>query len=248
MKKFTSGLKEILCSVASFLLWAEWSNIFKKAAGNVDSEALKPFYRVLSKKPGLLRFFSRVFEKDASFPSTKDFAVSLAFELKEMGVPIQDIRLVTFGHFLRSMLSASFALKFHNFIFSENWGFNPDMTDELANELVSIFQNPIELNRHYFKSYGSESGKDQINVYLPNERGSVQISDGLMERINLDRLKGVEPGFFRLGFEYALYKNPTEIYSLQSAHRGNNKREFGFFGINDARPENVRQQDLLWIH
>lgn len=227
------------------LLYLEWLVMFRKAARSVDLKG--PDLDDLSHKVGLVRFFERVFISGSKFPSTKDFAVSLAFEFHRLQTLPPDWPALGFAQALRDHFGNSFCFKFHNrFIVGKHrgsspWVLTPDLSEKLVTEMKYLLKDVRSLRRRYFETFGDRSEEDTVIVYL----GSV--GSRLKVEVQFDLLKGMERGFYRIGYDYGLKKGNSEVLFLEEAFLDNSKREFGHFGNLAVSKHKAGPIKRLWV-
>ncbi len=103
--------------------------------------------------------------------------------------------------------------------------------------------DPMLFPHEYFHNYEIMDGMDCIFIYYNDPACSMRYDRNI--EIRTDLARGMEPGFYRIGFDYAL-KVGEKIKWLSYAHKARGKREYGVFGSFTGF-DNIRNRDLLWV-
>lgn len=201
----------------------------------------------LAQERSLLRFCFNSFRAERALPSPGDFVRAVAFECqtRHVRLPVEVTeqygRLV-WRHWFRAVQDFVPAAKH----FESERGRTPAVVlqspPEVSSEVRAAIRDPLACEQAYFRSYGVPDGTETLHVWLQAGRGWND------HRFTVDvpvlSSRGLECGFFRLGYNYFLRRN-GDLVSLNSAHEDpSTKDETGRFAGLDI---GLRTDGVLWM-
>jgi hypothetical protein len=235
----------------------EWNKVFKKISN--DSNILPENIALkIASAPSILRLMLNSFKPDRNFPTAKDFAVSIMFEiyhnynLYEDGNDLQLWQIRNFASAVRNewlnTINDSIILKTRLKYLRDK---HPsDFINNDANclpELDSILKDKNKLREEYFKSFTTSDATEEVLVWLPDSEGVVHwdLKNRIIVKVPLNSSLGADFGFFRVGFDYSLYDTYQDTQWLQSSYRDSKRAlETANFG---NRNIGNKTKNILWI-
>ena len=235
-------LKKVIDNVFTQFLWPNWKHnsshsvsprpwlkTFKKVAKDSNIIPLK-LAHTLACSPSLLRIMLNSFKVEQSFPSSRDFAINIAFEISQTGfnTDLSNLpelwRLRFFAVSVRAQwlmtIDNSYVLKSQ---FKTRHGCNPldlltDGTDCLP-DLDQLLCNRDKLTKAFFNNYSSANADTEVTVWLPDNSGFVATDTSAKVTIPIcvNPSKGVDLGFFRKGFNYSTGRCKNRLWLKESS-------------------------------
>ncbi|EPJ49265.1 MAG: hypothetical protein OFPI_25700 [Osedax symbiont Rs2] len=235
-------LKKVINNVFTEILWPNWKQnsshsvsprvwlkTFKKVAKDTNIIPLQ-LAQTLASSPSLLRIMLNSFKSKENFPSSRDFAINIAFEISQAGfaTDLRSLpelwRLRFFAVTVRAQwlttIDNSFVLKLR---FKTLHGCNPlDLITDGADCLPDLDQllcNRDKLTKAFFNNYSSADADTEVTVWLPDNSGYVATDTSAKVTIPIcvNPSKGVDLGFFRQGFNYSTGRCKNRLWLKDSS-------------------------------
>ncbi len=234
-----------------------WQLVFEKAARNTNTFSPELAIK-LSRAPSVIRLMLNTFKPDRNVPTAKDFAFSIAFEIRQhdyhcyINEVVECWKIRSFAATVRSewlnTINESPILKSRlsdvrdkhpSEFLSESADCMPDIDEVLSNDTA--------LRKAFFKTYNTPDATEKIVVWLPDKTGSVKWGpdERITVEVGLNAALGADLGFFRMGHDYSLYDSATKIEMLSIAYR-DNKRALETMEFGD-RKIGISTDYSLWV-
>jgi len=251
---FAKMLEKVINNLFTEFLWPSWKHnssysvsprpwlkTFTKVAKDSNIIPVK-LAQALASSPSLLRIMLNSFKAEKSFPSSRDFAINIAFEISQPGfntdlANLPELwRLRFFAVSVRAQwlvtIDNSYVLKsqFHTLNDCNPLDLLSDGTDCLP-DLDPLLCNRDKLTKAFFNNYSSDHADTQVTVWLPDNNGYVATDSTAKVTIPIcvDPSKGVDLGFFRKGFNYSTGRCKNRLWLKESRIDKNKAQESAEF-------------------
>ncbi|MCJ8300160.1 MAG: hypothetical protein MJK13_14660 [Pseudomonadales bacterium] len=235
-------LEKVINHVFTELLWPNWKHnsshsisprpwfkTFIKVAKDTNIISVK-LAQTLASSPSLLRIMLNSFKDGEHFPSSRDFAINIAFEISQPGfnADLPNLpelwRLRFFAVSVRAQwlktIDSSYILK------SQFQTLNHCNPVDLINDggdclpdLDNLLCNRDKLTKAYFANYGRDQAGTEVTVWLPDNTGYVatDVENNVTIPICVNPTQGVDLGFFRQGFNYSTGRSKNRLWLKESS-------------------------------
>jgi hypothetical protein len=234
-----------------------WKKVFKKSAENTSTIPVDLAVK-LSSSPSVVRLMLNTFKPDRNVPTAKDFAISIAFELRQKDyhfntdTEVENWRVRNFASTVRrewlSVINGSPVLKSRlKDVRDKHPSEFLSESAECTPELDIILSDKIKLKKSFFQTYNTPDATEKVIVWLPGELGAVEWSpEGrITVEVGLNAAFGADLGFFRMGHDYSLYDTSDKVEWLSVAYRDVKRAlETMDFG---SRSVGVKTDHRLWV-
>ncbi|WP_249678347.1 hypothetical protein [Pseudomonas abieticivorans] len=193
----------------------------------------------LAKSPALERLRINTFKSDRPVPTAMDYAISLSFELYELGLPNGETPPSSnVRHFAVDIRRTWLSGVIKNVALRKRF---QSARDEHPAKFITVDSSCLEANGltledvdalrcRYFESFAAPDATEIVCVWLPDLEGIVHY-DPLNSRvveIALNTSIGADRGFFRVGYDYSIKRSGDRLHVCFLNTR--TKMEAGHFG------------------
>lgn len=191
-----------------------WKSAFDSAARltpEVPPELA--LYLSQSETRSLIRFLVNTFKPEKKFPSAKDFAISIGYELLQHSISIKPYIIRKFAANVRrewcKSLNSHPIMKYY---LKERRDIHPASIinhDASCDESLDIIlSDVVRLRCEYIRAYSEPDGTDEVQVWIQNAEDYVDRSDDgrIIVPVKLHSAQGADFGFFRVWNDYSLIR------------------------------------------
>ena len=229
-----------------------WKQSFRAAAA-LTPEIPAGLAARLSRADALCvyRFLGNTFKPEKRFPTAKDFAFAVGYELRLDCVDLEPHVIRKFAVNARrewcKALNSRTLLKYY---LKERRDIHPASlinTDaSCGDDLDPVLRDGVALRCALFESYSEPAGEDEARVWLPDEHGTVEKSEErrITVSVMLHSAQGTDLGFFRVCNDYSLVRGGKDIWLTRCFHNeklGAETAEFQGYNLGDTNAP------VLWM-
>lgn len=214
-----------------------WSSCFRAAAISANIEPRLAL--ALAESPALERLMINTFKSDRAVPTAMDFAVSLSFELHELGLSPREIPPSSnIRHFAVDVRRAWLNGVIKNVTLRNRFH---SARDEHPAKFITVNSSCLDaqglalddlmaLRCRYFESFAVPDATETVCVWLPDLDGIVHYDpqNSRVIEVTLNTSTGTDRGFFRVGYDYSIKRSGDRLHvcflNVQT------KMEAGHFG------------------
>lgn len=198
-----------------------WTSCFRAAAISANIET--KLVLALAKSPALERLMINTFKSDRAVPTAMDFAVSLSFELHELGLPPGKIPPSSnIRHFAVDVRRAWLNGVIKNVIlrarFQSARDEHPARFMNLGSsclDMQGLAWDDVEALRcRYFENFAAPDATETVCVWLPDLEGIVHYDprNRRVVEVALNTSIGADRGFFRVGYDYSIKRSGDRLH------------------------------------
>lgn len=241
-----SAMPALLRYLAEWRRGSLWEQAFAKATDETR-EMPDELGARLAQERSLLRFCFNSFRAERQLPSPSDFMRAVAFECYLRHVILSPTAVEQFGrlvwrHWFRAIQDFVPAARHFESERGRTAAVVLQSPPEITGEVRDAICDARQCEEAYFRSYGVPDGTETIRVWLQGGRG--WNDHQFTVDVPVLSSRGLECGFFRIGFNYFLVHNGN-LVSLNSAHENpSNGDESARFAELDI---GVRTDSILWM-
>lgn len=198
-----------------------WTSCFKRAAisANVDPKLAL----ALANAPSLTRLMINTFKSDRCVPTATDFAVSLLFEVHELGLAVSEKpSSANIRHFAVDVRRAWINGLINNAILRGRF---QSIRDEHPAKSIAVNSSCLDvqsldlddlkaLQCWYFESFSVPDATEVVCIWLPDHEGIVHYDAQKSHRVEvaINTSTGADRGFFRVGYDYSIKRTGDHLH------------------------------------
>lgn len=198
-----------------------WNSCFR--AGATTAEIEPRLALALAKAPALERLMINTFKSDRVVPTAMDFAVSLSFELHELGLssggipPSSNIKNFAVD-VRRAWLNGVIENVTLRNRFQSARGEHPAKYITVDSSCLDakglVLDDVGAVQRRYFENFAAPDATEIVCVWLPDIEGNIHYEpqNRRIVEVALNTSFGADRGFFRVGYDYSIKRSGDRLH------------------------------------